>query len=213
MEVQLVNPWKMKSRVGVGQPAAGHLVLSPPRRSKAKKGRKRSKAIARNGAVPIVLENRRRSARRYSNPLILPNRRRRHHRNPATLMATLKTAAIGTGIGAGVWALNKYGISKIGITAGGGGGQETSTKWGFWVRQLSRFVGGALGAYFFPGTIGASIIGAMSYPMASELERLYTAGNAYPWTPATTATSARLEDVEAELADVLDGVGAYDYAY
>lgn len=206
MEVQLVNPWRSKTAVKQGALLAGHIKRTPGRAGK--KGKSKSKALANYG-TPIVLENRsrRRSPRRYANPLILPNRRRRR-RNPANLMATLKTTAIGAGVGGGVFLLNKYAISKIGMTGTGG---TQHTKWGWWVRQLVRFGAGAAAAYFFPGVIGASVIGSMAYPLADEVDNYIN--NRYTWATTTTATSARLEDVEAELADVLDGVGAYDYAY
>lgn len=138
-----------------------------------------------------------------NNPLVLPNRARRRRRNPAFNLDTfLRTAMTGVLSGGGVYLVNKFGISKLGVDEAG-----NDTQNGIWIRQFARIALGGLAAHFMPGATGAAVNGAMMYPLASEFDAFWSRSGGVGGVPGGLSgggsTSAALE---ADLHDVLDGL-------
>lgn len=210
MRTMLVNPYVTTKRVPAGQYASGSLARAPnpPRRRRRRSNP--SMPLAMSMGMPMVLPNPRRRTRhvRRANPLVLPNRRRaRRRRNDGIMGATkrafsldsfLKTAATGAVTGGAVYLVNKLLIAKVGVDENG-----LDTQNGFWLRQLLRLGVGAFAAAYWPGAIGASINGAMSYPFASEMDGWWGRQGNVGGVPGAGAgpVSAALE---ADLNDVLN---------
>lgn len=206
MRTVLVNPMHA-SRARSG---GGSLVVvrnNPSRRRR----RARTRARRRNPAlpsVPVMVANPRRRRRSARNPLVLPNRpRRRRRRNPAfDLNRFLKTAMTGVVSGGGVYLVNKFAISRLGVDEAG-----NDTQYGLWIRQAARVVLGGLAAHFMPGEYGAAINGAMMYPLSAEFDAWWSHSGGVGGVPSGAggglgggSTSASL--LEADLHDVLDGI-------
>lgn len=193
MRTVLVNP---KHYTGA-RSGGGAMVLANPKKKRAKR---RNPALP---SVPVMIANPRRRRRRMANPLVLPNRSRRRRRNPAfNLDSWLKTAMTGVLSGGGVYLINKFGISKLGVDEAG-----NDTQNGIWIRQIARVALGGLAAHFMPGSYGAAINGAMMYPLASEFDAFWSRSGGVGGVPGGLSgggsTSAALE---ADLHDVLDGL-------
>ena len=108
------------------------------------------------------------------------------------------TAFYGIMSGGGTYLANKFLISKLGTDAAG-----NDTPNGMWLRNIVRLFSGAVATFFWPGSIGAAVNGAMMYPLSSEFDQWWMRQG--PATPAGP-THADLSDIEAELDDVLDGM-------
>lgn len=193
MRTVLVNP----KHYSGARSGGGSLVVA----NAGKKRRKRHNPSL--PSVPVMIANPRRRRRRMANPLVLPNRSRRRRRNPAfNLDSWLRTAMTGVLSGGGVYMINKFGISKLGVDASG-----NDTENGIWIRQFARVVLGGLAAHFMPGSYGAAINGAMMYPLASEFDAFWSRSGGVGGVPGGLSgggsTSAALE---ADLHDVLDGL-------
>jgi hypothetical protein len=180
-------------------------VAAPARRRRANpvllaNPRRRRRHYAAN---PVLMANpRRRHRRRAANPLILPNRRRRARRhNPVgSMKAVLMTSLSGVGAGAAAYAVNKFGISKL-VTAAETAG-ATVTVGGVAMRGGARLALGLLGAYLMPGQFSAALMGAMAYPIMSELDVLYNIQTGASTTATSGGTPAATSDLEA----MLDGI-------
>lgn len=193
MRTVLVNP---KHYSGARSGGGAMIVANPKKRSK----KRRNPSLP---SVPVMIANPRRRRRRMSNPLVLPNRSRRRRRNPAFNLDTfLRTTMTGVLSGGGVYLVNKFGISKLGVDEAG-----NDTQNGIWIRQFARIALGGLAAHFMPGATGAAVNGAMMYPLASEFDAFWSRSGGVGGVPGGLSgggsTSAALE---ADLHDVLDGL-------
>lgn len=116
------------------------------------------------------------------NPLILSNpRRRRRRRNPRmNLKKILNDTMVFMGGGALGYGVTQFGLSQI---------QHD------WVRRGAQVATAVVGATFLKGNLGASMAGAVMYPLIADLA-MYTGLVAIP-------TSADLDELSADLESAL----------
>lgn len=170
-----------------------------PTRRRRRKARKAGRRKHRNALAPRFVNPRRRRVHRrkrrnagiapfVSNPMILNPRRRR--RNPGLKMPGVKkildtsmNAAGGAAIGA---AVNVLGLNQIANP---------------WLRNAGRVVAAVVTGMLLPDKLATAAGGAIMYPMATELATMLVPAQA-------AATSADLEDIGADLDDVLDELDA-----
>lgn len=228
MRTILMNPRKTRrsaKRAPVTIVRVASNPMMPMMQANPRKRRRRANP-KRRGARIIMVNPRKRRARR--NPLIMPNprgrRRRRRYsglltrRNPSiNLMASLKVAGMGLAAAGGSYLLNRYLIGKLFY--------KTDQHWnspdnrrGVLYRNTARFAGAMAVATFFPGTLGAAVIGAMMYPFAQEMANWFqyrdagvgSAATDY-YTPTNTSgvapqgTQAALDEYAAALDEALGG--------
>ncbi len=183
-----VNPTRRKRRKAHSKRRRNAMAprfVNPRRRRRAHRSRRRRNA----GVAPFVRSNPRRRRRSRRNPMIL-NPRRRSRRNPGLKMPGVKTilnttmnAAGGAAIGA---AVNVLGINQIGNT---------------WLRNAARVAAALVAGMVLPDKLATAAGGAIFYPAATELATMLVPSAAAP-------TSADLEDIGADLEDVLDELDA-----
>ncbi len=229
MRTILMNPRKTRpaKRAPVTIVRVASNPMMPMMQANPKRRRRRANPKRRRAGARIIMVNPRRRRHARRNPLIMPNprgRRRRRYsglltrRNPSiNLMASLKVAGVGLAAAAGSYLLNRYVIGKLFY--------KTDQHWnsadnrrGVLYRNTARFAGAMAVATFFPGTLGAAVIGAMMYPFAQEMANWWqyrdagtgSAATDY-YTPTNTSgvapqgTQAAFEDYAAALDQALNG--------
>ena len=193
-----------------------------------KRRRRRNPAKRRAGARIIMVNPRRRHARR--NPLIMPNpRRRRRARassilrvrsNPSlNVMAVAKVAGVGVLAAGAAYAANRFFIGRLFYKSDQHWNSPDNRR-GMLYRGMARFLGAGAGAMFLPGLFGSAFVGAMGYPLIQELANWwqyrdsgtgsaatdnYNPGNVTGIAPQ--GTQAALEEYEAALDGALYGSG------
>lgn len=139
-----------------------------PRRRRTYRRRRRNAGIA-----PFTASQR--------NPLILSNPRRRRRRNPKmNLKKILNDTMVFMGGGALGYGVTQFGLSQI---------QND------WVRRGAQVATAVAGSMFLKGNLGASMAGAVMYPLIADLA-MYTGLVAIP-------TSADLDELSADLEGAL----------
>lgn len=155
----------------------------------AKRKRKRRKSHYRSTRPGVYVRRNAGITPFVRNPLIMdnPRRRRRKRKNPDFSLKGMGNNLLSFGggslIGAGV---NILAIRRI----------END-----WFRNLARIAAAVVGAAFLKGSFGGAMAGATLYPAWAELALMSNLVTSSP-----TATDADLNDLAADLQDIVDEI-------